>query len=219
MSRSRNGDQTKRETPETQSPELDEVGRKLASLALERLRQDGRLKVRQREQLRRTLATAANAMDWVLIAGSTADQVTRATSDITALADAGANSLERDLAEKVADKNGEMEQLKDVARSVQELAADADTSYPTEVEYSHTARHGSQQLVTKTETLTLGDADEAQDAAARLEKRMEGWERLRDQMLQELEHQRRQIDDMKATLSSFLDASQGLVREVLATLD
>lgn len=217
MSGSKSGKQTQATIPETDSPELNEVGRALASLALARMRQDGSLRVRQREQLRRALATAADAMGWVAIAGSTEDRVTRAKRDVAALADAGAHALERDLADEVAGKKSELEQLKDVARSVQKLAVDAGASYPTEVEYSHTARHGTRHLITKTETLTLSDADEAQNAAATLEKRMEGWAKLRDQMLEELKYKQGQIRDMKGTLSGFLDASQGLLGEVLAT--
>jgi hypothetical protein len=98
------------------------------------------------------------------------------------------------------------------------LAADAKTEYPAEVEYSHTARDGLRRLVTKTEALTLADADEATSAAATLEKRLEGYAKLRDQMLEELEERQRQIDEMRDGLSGFVAASNRLVVEVLATL-
>jgi hypothetical protein len=217
MSASKGGKQTRKRSPATNSPELNEVSRALASLALARMRQDGSLKVRQREQLRRALATAADAMGWVAMGGETPDRVKRATRDVTALADAGASALEGDLADEVAGKKSELEELERVTRSVQMLAMDAHASFPAEVEFSHTARHGTRHLVTKTETLTLSDADEAQNAVATLEKRMESWAKLRDQMLEELKDKQRQIQDMKATLASFVDASQGLVGEVLAT--
>lgn len=202
----------------TPSPDLDDVGKALASLALARMKQDGSLRVRQREQLRRALAKAGDGLGWVTLRGGTVDRVKRATKDVTALADAGTRALEGELAEVVADKKSEIEQLSKVAASVQLLANDADASFPTEVEYSHTARTGTRLLITKTETLTLADRDEALSAAATLEKRIEGWEKLRDQMLDELKDKQRQLRDLKGTLSGFVDSSQGLVGEVLATL-
>lgn len=198
-----------------QDPEVLELGRKVALLALERTRQNGRLNVRQRDQLRRAFARTAEARSWVLIPD---DDVAKATHDLAGLAEAGVRSLTNDLETEVAAKNKEMKQLQDVARSVRKMAMSAQTSYPAEVEYSHTARQGSQNLVTKIETLTLSDAAEAEAAAATLEKSMESWERLRNQMLEELKHRQQQIELARQSLPSFLDAYQGLVGEVLAVL-
>ena len=199
------------------SPELREVGREFALLALARAQQDGSLLVRQRDQLHRALFRAAEELNWVLVSGSTADRITRVTKDVAVLADAGAHSLESDLAAQIAVKEAEIQQLKRVAHAVQKLATDANASWPAEIEYSHTARHGPQNLVTKTETLTLDDANAALDAAASLEKGMESRARLCDQMLEELKGKQRQVEQMRDTLSGFLDASRSLIGEVLAS--
>lgn len=208
----------KQVNPGQQDPEVLELGRKVALLALERTRQDGSLNVRQRDQLRRALAQAAEARGWVLIPDGTADRVTRATQDLAMLAEAGALALMSDLGEEVAAKNDELNRLREVAQAVQSMAASERTSYPAEIEYSHTARQGSQNLVTKTETLTLSDSAEAQDAAASLERKMEGWAKLRDQMLEELARREHQIEQTRRSLSGFVEASRSLVGEVLAVL-
>jgi hypothetical protein len=203
---------------DVQDPEALELGRAVAMLALERMRQNGSLNVRQRDQLRRALAGIAEARGWVLIPGATTDRVTKAAEDLAVLAEAGARSLKSDVADEVAAKNDELKQLQKVARAVQKMAAGERTTYPAEIEYSHTARQGSQNLVTKTDTLTLADTAEAQNAAATLEKSMEGWARLRDQMLEELAHRQQQIEQTRRNLSGFVDASRTLVGEVLEVL-
>lgn len=190
----------------------------MALLALEKLRQDGTLGVRQREQLRRAFSAAADELGWSSMPGSRDDRVAAATSDVEELAAAGALSLERDLAELLEEKKAEMEQLEGVVASLESLAADEQTSYPTEVVYSHTARDGTRRLVTKTETLTLNDADEALAAAAKVEKRLESFAKLRDQMIEDLEQRQAQLDEMRHGLSGFVASSNGLVVEVLATL-
>lgn len=198
--------------------ELDDVSKALASLALARMKQDGSLRVRQREQLRRALTTAGDRLGWVTLRGGLTDRVKRATKDVTRLADAGTQALEGELAAAVADKKREIAQLSKVAASVQSMADDDDASFPAEIEYSHTARTGTKLLVTRTETLTLSDRDEALNTAAMLEKRIEGWEKLRDQMLVDLKDRQRQLRALKDSLSGFVDSSKGLVGEVLATL-
>ncbi|MDZ7780207.1 MAG: hypothetical protein U5R14_09800 [Gemmatimonadota bacterium] len=200
------------------TPELTTAGRTMALLALEKLRQDGSLGVRQREQLRRAFSAAADALDWSSIPGSMDDCVATAESDVAELAAAGAESLKRDLSELLDEKKVEIERVEEVVTSLHALAADPSASYPTEVVYSHTARDGTRRLVTKTETLTLNDADEALAAAAKIEKQLESYAKLRDQMVEELEEQRGQIEEMRHGLSVFVASSNGLVGEVLATL-
>ncbi len=218
MPGSRNGSRAKRVKPVEEDPEVLELGRKVAMLALERTRQDGSLNVRQRDQLRRALVRTAEARGWILFPEGTADRVTKASEDLAIVAEAGALSLKSDVANEVAAKNNELKQLQEVARAVQKMAASPQTSYPAEIEYSHTARQGSQNLVTKIETLTLSDTAEAQVAAATLEKSMESWAKLRDQMLEELEHRQHQIEQTRRSLSRFVEASRTLVGEVLAVL-
>ncbi|MEX1257157.1 MAG: hypothetical protein WEG36_06020 [Gemmatimonadota bacterium] len=201
----------------TRKPELIETARTLASLALQRLHQDGTLRVRQGEQLRRALATAATALRWDSIPGSKDDRVAAATKDVAELADAGAQLLERDLVDQLTGKKGEVLQIKKVAKSVHKLAANSAVSYPTEVEYSHTMRSGQRGLVTKTETLTLNDAAEALNAAATLEKRLVGLEKLRDEMIKELKDRQRQVKEMRQGLPGFVRSSNGILAELLTS--
>ncbi len=218
MSGSTNGRRVKQVKPDEQDPEVLELGRKVAMLAIERMRQAGSLNVRQRDQLRRALARTAEARGWVLIPDGTVDRVTKATQDLAILAEAGALSLKSDLREEFAAKNNEVKQLREVAQAVQRMAASARTSYPAEIEFSHTARHGPQNLVTKTQTLTFSDTAQAKDAAASLERNIESWAKLRDQMLEELEHRQHQIEQTRRSLSGFVEAYRTLVGEVLAVL-
>lgn len=199
-------------------PELNEAGRTLACLALDRLRQEGALVVRQREQLRRALTTAGEVLDWGLIAGERTDRAAAAKKDLAALAELGAKSLEHDLARQLEEKGAEIDALEDVTRTLRALAADTDTVYPAEVAYTHTARDGQRRLVTKLETLVLADAEAASTAAASLEKKLEGYAKLRDEMIQDLHQGRRRIGEMREELGGFIAASNGLVLEVLATL-
>jgi hypothetical protein len=205
-------------TPINDSPELNETARQLASLALEMLQQDGTLAVRQREQVRRALVLAADALQWSAIPGSRTDRMAAAKKDVAALAEAGAYSLERDIADLLHEKKSEIRQLEQIAKSVHAMATAPDASYPAEVEYSHTARDGSRSLVTRTKTLVMGDADEAFSAAASLEKRMEGSAKLRDLMLVELKQRRHQVRQMRRGLPGFVEWSNGLVAEVLSSL-
>lgn len=195
-----------------------ELGRVVATLALDRLLQNGNLNVRQRDQLWRALLRTAEARAWVLIPGTPSDRVTKAAQDLAALAEAGAQSMKKEIAAEIAAKNGEMQQLEEVVRAVQEMAASEKTIYPTEIEYSHTARQGSQSLVTKTDALMLSDTAEAENAAATMEKRMGEWARLRDQMLEELAHRQHQIEETRRSLSGFVDASRKLLGEVFEVL-
>ena len=200
------------------NPELNQTSRTLASLALERIRQDGSLVVRQKEQLRRALATAGEVLDWSLIPGERTARAAAVKKDVAALAEFGAETLDHDLVQQLKEKKAEINALEDVTTALRALAADSDAEYPAEVEYAHTGRDGQRRLVTKMETLTLADADEATSAAASLEKKLEGYTKLRDEMLVDLEQGRQKIGEMREELGSFVAASNGLVLEVLATL-
>jgi len=207
-----------RESSIESHPELHAAGRTLAFLALERLRQDGALPVRQREQLRRALVTAGKVLDWGQIPGERTDRAAAVNRDMAALADFGAKTLDHDLARQLDEKGGEIDALQDMTRTLRALAADPDASYPAEIAYAYTARDGQRRLVTRTEALVLANADEASDAAALLEKRLEGYAKLRDQIVEDLARGRRQIDVMREGLGSFVASSNGLVLEVLASL-
>jgi hypothetical protein len=194
------------------------VERKLASLALARVRQDGKLKVRQREELRRTLSAASELLAWDVIIGGKVDPVAEATTDVTRLTESGVRSMERDLADELASKKTEISQLEHVAKDLKRMAGEGGVTFPAEVEYSRSARDGSRGFVTKTETLTLGGASEAHDAAERIQKGLDGWTKLRDEMVEELKQRQRRVAEMKRDLSNFVEWSEGLLRDVLATL-
>ena len=164
------------------SPEAREIGKKLASLAQDWVNQEGHLRVRQREQLRRALAEAAELFSWTTI---TSDPVNTAIKDVAKLTKSGTTSRTRELADEVASKKTEIAQLKKTISSLQKLAKNGKFEEPVEVAYSRTAREG-QGLGTKTETLTLANADEATDAAASIEKNLESWGKLREQMVEDL---------------------------------
>ena len=190
----------------------------MASIALTKAQQDGMIRVRQQEQLRRALGTAAETLGWGVIPGGRSDVVTAATKDVVELAKAGVRSLERDAADEMVSKKSEMSQLKKIAKAIERLAADSDSSYPADIEYSHTARDGGRDLITKVVLVSVADADEAAAAARAIVKRLDAWEKLRDQMIQELKQRQRRVADLKPGLTTFAESSQGLVREVLATL-
>lgn len=200
------------------NPELNETGRLLASLALEQFRQDGSLPVRQREQLRRALATAGEVLDWSVIPGERGARAAAVEKDVTALTELGAETLEDDLARQLEAKKSEIKALEKVTGQLRALAANAKATYPAEVEYAHTGRDAQRRLVTKIEKLTLADATEAASAATALEKKLDSYTRLRDEMLEDLKRERKQILEMREGLGSFVASSNGLVLEVLATL-
>jgi hypothetical protein len=209
---------TRRKINMKDNPELEAVSRKMATLALQKSRQEGLLKVRQREQLRRALATAAESLGWGLIPGDRTDRVAVAAQDMALLADAGAKSLEQDLVELLDGKKNELKELKKVAKSVTALAADKKATFPTEIDYSYTARNGTRGLFTKVETVTVNDADEALSAAAAIEKRFDTATKLRDEMLIELKQKLRQVGEVRKDAPAFIEASSGIVVDVLATL-
>ena len=111
-----------------------------------------------------------------------------------------------------------MSRLQKSVKAIWKLAEDESTEYPQDVSYSHTARDATVGLVTKTEELTLADAGEARDAAQVIEKRTETWGKLREQMIADLKQKQKQLEEMKSELTEFAESTQGLVREVLATL-
>ena len=197
---------------------MRDLSRELASLAFTRVKQGGRLLVRQREQLRRALAAIGTNLNWAATAAADRDAVDEISKDVLRIARNGARSLARELDTLRAAKSSETAQLESVAAVARELAEDPDAAYPVEIAYSHTARDGSAELVTRTEVCTVNDAEEAQGVARTIEGRMGKWEALRDQMRDELGEKKRELAEMKATLPDFVKSQEPLLREVLVTL-
>lgn len=191
------------------------VSRELASLALAWVKQGQKLRVRQREQLRRALVVAARIMSWEAASKNGLDAATR---DIAKLARSGTRSIRRELESEAESKRKETQTLKAAVRALSKLAKSDESAFPVEFSYSHTARSPSSGLVTRTEELTLASAEEATAAAETIEKRLEAWDKLRKEMLEELKVRDQRWADLSGSLSAFAEASRGLVREVFVIL-
>jgi len=178
------------------------------------VKQGGHLKLREREQLRRIYASAAELFGWATIR---LDHVETATKDLLKLARSGARLLTREFADEVASKEMEMLELEKVESSLHKLAKEGDFTDPIEISYLHTGRKPPEGLVTRTATLTLINAGEATDAAQFIEAKREVWDKLRLEMLDNLGERQRQLDEMKRSLPAFLESSDGLVRHVMST--
>lgn len=146
------------------------------------------------------------------------DTIETATKDVLTLARSGARALTKDLDEEVADKKAELTQLKKSAKAFNKLADDGDFTDPIEVTYTHTVRKPSKGLVTRVEIVELNDAGEARDTAAAIEKKLETWGKLREEMMGVLKHRQKQLEEMKKELPNFVASLEGLVGEVFATL-
>lgn len=196
---------------------MKRVTGELAAIALARIKQQGRLKVRQKEQLRRAIARAGETLGWAATAPFKTDPVAELSREVGKLVKRGARRMKRNIRQELEEKESEIKELKKVVKQVEKLADDPD-SLPTEVTYQHTARHASQGLVTKTETLELEDEEAARKAAKKMNKRIKRWTKYRDQMLEELEQERQYLRDTTKNLSEFVDTSRPVLGEVLATM-
>ena len=188
---------------------------KIASIAIAWIKQEHKLRVRQREELRRALAEAAEFRNWI---ASGPDPAAPALKDVMSLIRAGAKQMDKELAKAVAEKKKESQNLQKVADSLQKLA-DKKKGWdePIEVDYHFTGREGD-RLATKTETFILANQDEAKDALAAMEKKFNSWETLRNQMLEDLKAQQKQVKGLQSEIQAFAEASRGLVDDVLAIL-
>ena len=200
------------------SAEMRSVARQVTALALVRLKQGGRLNVRQREDLRRALARAGEEMGWSQTAAHSDDPVAAVSKTVRSMLKSGARILKQEVADDLSEKRKEEARLKKVIAQIRDIAADDSVEYPVEITYSHTARDAARGLVTKTESLTFEDAKEALKAAKSIEKRMGRWAKLREQMLDDLKQRQKRVGDVTSNLSEFLESSQGLLREVIVTL-
>lgn len=207
-----------REAVSTGSLELEEAARTVALLVMDKLRDDGTLGVRQRQQLRRALLVASEELDWASLRSSHEDRVAAARKDVEELVVLGVQGLEKEVANVLDEKRGEKARLEKLVESIRSLAEDPETTYPVTMEYSHTGRDGSRSVATKAEVLVVNDAKEAAAAADALERKLDGYEKLRVQMVEELKERARTLREMKKDVSQVAPAFQGMLVEVLATL-
>ncbi len=200
------------------SAALHDVSRQLATLALAQVDQEGHLGVRQREQLRRALATAGEALGWAGKVAGRDDGVAEVSKDVLTMAKGGAKSMAKDLAVELTGKKTEMSQLKRAAATATKMAESKKTVYPTEITYTFTVRDATGDLVTKTETLPMENADEAFSAVTTIEKNPTGKLKLKDLMIADLKQKQKQLEVMTNTLSDFIEYSHDLMRDVLHNL-
>jgi hypothetical protein len=106
--------------------------------------------------------------------------------------------------------------LRRVVAEVQDLAGDADTTYPTEVQIAFTSRTSLGRLITKNESIVLADRPGALVVMEDLQRRENDRSRLRDEMIEELKQDQRQLSEVKKELPSFVASTEQLVTDVLA---
>jgi hypothetical protein len=198
------------------SPELLQVSRQLAQLAV--AQQENPFSPRQREELRRALATAGEALRWSDNRAGIDDLVAGVTPDVTALTENGFDLLERDLVEERARKMTEVARLTEIAKSTRELAENPNSTYPAEITYSYTVRDPFHRLITKTAVSKVSDPREALGAAVALDKSMEGRTKLTDLMVIDLEERRVRLRSMRRTVPDFVVSARELIAEVLVNL-
>ena len=200
------------------SAEFRRLGRQVAALALVRTSQGGRLNVRQKEELRRAIAEAGEALCWNEITVGVDDPVALVSDDLAKITKSGVRVIEKEVEEELKEKKVEMKQLQSVVDKARKLAEAKNPKLPTEISYSHTARAAAQGLVTKTEVVEITALDEATKCADSIEKSFNRWEKLRDQMVEELKRKQAQIEIVHGSVSEFVKSQQGLLYEIMAVL-
>ena len=208
----------KRQRPSIQTNELREVGRRLGTLAVAWYKQSGQFRVRQREQLRRALQDAAAALDWDIVSTIEDDPMEEMAFDVRRLTKAGIQAIERDLETELDEKRKEIKHIQKTVSNLEKLSEKDPETFPTELMYRYTSARGNGEYSTKEEELLIETPDGASEAAARLEKRVDRFTRLRDEMVESLKQQRKTLTSAKAELVDFVTGTRQLVTEVVATL-
>jgi len=197
---------------------MREISQNLAELGLLKVQMGEPLNVRRRESVRRTLAEAGKAAGWSDVAALSDDPVEVAAKDVKKMLQSGVRALTKQVEDEVAEKKAEAKELEKLVRSVHKLAKAKSTEYPAEIVYSRTVKSPGEGLITKTETLTVADSDEALKAAENVERSLPRWVSLRDDMLEDLKRKRENLDRLSAALSDLVDSWRGLLKEVLVTM-
>ena len=138
------------------------MARDLATLGHRRFRQGYPLNVRRREEVRRSLAEAAEELAWDEVVALSDDPVAVVAKDVKKILRSGVRSLEKSLEEELEQKKKETRRLEKVITQVEALAEDPE-AFPAEIEYVHTARKVDSGFPTKVETLTLTDPEGGQE--------------------------------------------------------
>ena len=207
-----------RARPSARSDDYRRLGRQVAAIALIRTGQGGRLNVRQKEELRRALLEAGEALLWDEMAVKGKNPLDAIADDLGKLTKSGIRVIEREVEADLKDKKSEMKRLVKVVEGARKLAEAKDDAFPTDISYSHTARAAAQGLVTKIETVEVTTQDEATSCADSIEKSMNRWEGLKDQMIDELQKKQALLTKLRGELPDFVKAQRTMLREVVAIL-
>lgn len=194
---------------------MTEISRKLASLALSWFERGERLLVREREEMRRGVAAAAEPLGWKTLG---ADRLETSHKDVLRLTRNGERALRRDLQAEIAAKEIESAELEKGLRAVTKQVERHGFDDPLEFTYTLTAKRHPRGLVTKTETVLFHDAAEATKAIEAIESRLDVSDRLRQEMLDELRKREAKLDEARRRLSEFVNSHTSLLSHVLATL-
>lgn len=199
------------------SSEVQDIARDLTNLGLVHVKQDGALNIRQSEKLRRALAEAGQALAWDVKAATSADPMSEVVKDLKKLVQAGTKTLKAEVADELKKKKVEERDLEKVVASLTKLSEKSDKAFPTEVEYSHTARDITQGFFTKTEAVELEDAGQAKETLQTIEKSLNRWGKLRVQMLEDLQQTDKRLNALSSDLEPFVVSSKRLIDELLLT--
>jgi paraquat-inducible protein B len=196
---------------------VQDIARDLTNLGLVHVKQDGALNIRQSEKLRRALAEAGQALAWDVKAATSADPMSEVVKDLKKLVQAGTKTLKAEVADELKKKKVEERDLEKVVASLTKLSEKSDKAFPTEVEYSHTARDITQGFFTKTEAVELEDAGQAKETLQTIEKSLNRWGKLRVQMLEDLQQTDKRLNALSSDLEPFVVSSKRLIDELLLT--
>lgn len=199
-------------------PEIKEVARRFAALALVYMEPDGLLNIRQLEQLRRGMATAAEPLAWNVRTATSDNPVMEVTGDVLKLSKGGAKAMEKDLADELERKKVELDQITATADVARTLSEDEDAEYPAEISYFFTGRNATGGLITKTDTFEPTNAVEALKIATNIEKTLPSKTKLNALMVIDLKEQQVQLAVMTKALPEFVKSTHDLMRDVIVNL-
>jgi hypothetical protein len=207
-----------RERPSSRSDDYRRLGRQVAAIALVRTGQGGRLNVRQKEELRRALAEAGEALLWDEMAIKGKNPLDSIADDLSKLTKSGIRVIEREVETELKGKKTEIKRLEKAVAEARKLSEGKPDAFPMQFSYTHTARAAAQGLITKIEIVEFAAPDEASSCADSIEKSLSRWESLRDQMIDELQKKQSQLGKLHTGLPDFVKAQRTMIREVIAVL-
>jgi hypothetical protein len=199
------------------SSAVKEIARALTTLGLVHVEQDGVLNVRQREELRRALAEAGEALAWDVKSATSANPMPDVVKDLKKLVKAGAKTLKAEVAAELKKKSSEERKLEKTVEVLTKLTEKSEKAFPAEISYSHTARDITRGFFTKTEEIVLEDVSQAKETLATVEKSLNRWGKLRVQMHEELQQTDKRLKVLVSDLEPFVISSRRLIDELLLT--